>query len=201
MDTKIYLIILMMASSILFTACPKECISTTHAFECKVKYMPSDSLIKIGDTLWINSSFSCQGLLNTVIQKQEDYCGAIINSTFGVVTLKGDLNPAIDSFDFVNRKGQIITDPSINPNKIKQLYFANDNNQYELMVGIIAKKRGRYYCSVSEAIATRKNSGCEKATFNISIENTIKNLQMVTNFVGRDITEYERSHGYCFEVK
>ena len=190
-----------MLSSILFTACPKECISTTHSFVCKVRYTPSDSLIKVGDTLWINSSFSCKGLLNTVTQKQEDYCGSIINSTLGAVTLKGDLNPAIDSFDFVSRKGQIVTDPAINPNKIKQLYFANNNDQYELMIGVIAKKRGRYYFSVSEGIASRKNVGCEKAAFNISIENSIKNLQMVTNFIGRDISEYERIHGYCFEVK
>jgi hypothetical protein len=201
MDTKFWCLVLLIASSVVLTGCPKECISTAHSFDCKVSYSPNDSLIKIGDTVWINSSFSCQGLYNNATQKQEDYCETKINSTLGIFTLTTDFTPAVDSFDFVNVKGQIFTDGAIRPKEIKQIYFASNKNLYELKIGIIPKKRGRYYVPIGNGLGIRNNSQCEKSNFNISIENKLTHLQMLIDFKGKDITDYERIHGYCFEVR
>jgi hypothetical protein len=191
---------------VLFTACPfKECLEQSQTFEIKYRFSPPDSLLKVGDTLWLTSRFSCKALTNLVTKMPEDYCNATISSTFSIISMKSSSSiPAVDSFDFISVKGRILTaleTPS--PNQVKQINFNSDANQYELKVGLLCKRRGYYSFGINDGLGTigSKVEKCNQAGIISSIENTEQNLRIYQRFRVKPPTEYESTRIYCIQVR
>jgi hypothetical protein len=99
---------------VLFTACPlAECLEGNRVFDAsQYRFSPPDSLLKVGDTLWLTSRFSCKALTNLVTKMPEDYCGASVGSSLSILSMLSiSFKGAVDSFDFVSIKGRIFTHP------------------------------------------------------------------------------------------
>jgi hypothetical protein len=191
---------------ILFTACPKECINTSCTFEAKFYCSPQKKQYVIGDTLWLESTFSCKSLLNLLNGKYEAFCDAKnLGSTLGVLQLgkngTNEIYEVADSFNYINVKGQIYSaGTDFQKKSTKQISFEKIDTNYVFKCAIIPLKKGTYYLGIGNGIS---NSGsCEKASYSFTIGNTANNIDIYFTYKGStDISDYERPRGYWFEVK
>jgi hypothetical protein len=148
MDTKIVIpTIILLFCSILFSACPKECINLNRSFEAKFYYSPQKKLITLGDTLWLESTFSCKSLVNLATGKVEEFCGAKnLGTSLRIYRLEAsganELQSAVDSVNILNIKGKTYSAGTDYQNKyVKQIAFEQIDTNYIFKCAIIPLKR------------------------------------------------------------
>ncbi len=204
MATKNIFLTMLLASSLLLMGCPKECISTTNSYSKTLSFFPKDSVIKVGDTLWLSGKFSCDSIFNEATQKVDSYCDALIGSTLGITALQTEVTPAVDSFTYIESKGKCFSVADANPKTIKQLSFLYNNKTYEIRIGIVANKKGRYAVGVGNGLFTNKKDApeCQKASLNLKPENFDTHIYMLRDFLyPKPVADLDIEHGYCFIVK
>lgn len=204
MVIKLLAAILLTVMAIVFMGCPKECISTSHSFSKTVSFFPKDSILKMGDTLWLTSTFSCDSMLNEVTQKTEDYCDALINSTLSVQIFQVDIKSAVDSFTYIESKGKCLSVADADPKRVKNLYYLYENKKYEIKIGLVANKKGRYMLGVGNGLFTNKKDAaqCQKASLNLKIENFDTHIYILRDFLyPKPVTYSDIESIYCFIVK
>jgi hypothetical protein len=207
MDIKaITLVSLLLFSSILFSACPKESINLNRSFEAKFYYSPQKKQFTLGDTLWLESTFSCKSLVNLATGKVEEFCGAKnLGTTLHIYKLDttgtNGVIQAVDSVNILNVKGRTYSAGTDYQNKgVKQIAFEQIDTNYAVKCGIIPLKKGKYYLGVANGIS---NGGdCEKASYSFTVGNTENNVDIYLKHRGINvISDYELLRGYWFEVK
>jgi hypothetical protein len=190
--------------------CPKECINVTHSFTGKFSYSPEKKQYLIGDTLWLESTFSCKSQLNSETGKIEEFCGAKnLGTTLGITSLVhsglGGEQDAVDSFTFINIKGRIYSEGTDAQKKfVKQIRFEQIDTNYAFRCGIIPLKKGVYYLGIGNAINVNRGNSkdCEKAAYSFTVGNLNNNIDIYFTYKGNNqISDYERPRGYWFEVK
>jgi hypothetical protein len=192
---------------IVISGCPKPCIESNYSFAVHSQIIPDSDSIKVGDTIFLSSSFP------TILTDQStgqviDYNNSIdLGSTLGLVELVKGIYPGIDAvndFDYISISGMAYNDKSIaSPNKFQQLKYEQINGNYELKIGVIPKKNGTYYLGLGDGLSNgrNKNKSCEKASFNITFKNTNQHLNYFSEWSSSTIlSAYEQSHAYFFKV-
>lgn len=194
--------------AILISGCPKPCIEANYIFAVNSQIVPDLDSIGIGDTLYLTSSFS-SSFKDQITGARVEYSHAKnLNSTLGIgefVTGEVIPNDAVINFDYVSVKGKIYNDRNVpNPAGTQQLIYQEINGNFELKIGLIPKIKGIYGLGISDGLSTGRSNvkTCEKATFNISLNNTDQHFYIYKNIdSGHQVSDYEQKHAYYFIVK
>ncbi|HTJ47833.1 MAG TPA: hypothetical protein VL443_00155 [Cyclobacteriaceae bacterium] len=184
------------------TGCPSNCgssLDAKYSFSATSQFSPATDSIKFGDTLYLSSSIPFKlidGNTKTEINYKD---GSEIGSVLGIAELvKGENLPqdAVDKFDYTEVKGKIYNDKSIpNPNGTQQLTYQKNSDGYELLVGLIPKKKGIYVLGVRNGLSSTNK--CQSASFDITVSNADVHSYYYYNTLGIPL---EGQHGYCFKV-
>ena len=186
-----------------FAGCGHRCVEAQYYFSMEDTFLPEKDSISIGDTLWVTSSHSTT-FRDSISKTNIDFSNSQLGTPFEVLKFP-ETSPnvigAVNDFDYIIKVGSLTGNDNI-PNQNKGFSYKEINDQYTLSVGIVAKQKGIYGISLGDDISvTRKNKGCEKAFIQIINVNSNNHLYYYQNFrLGYQISEYERSHIYCFKV-
>jgi hypothetical protein len=191
------------------STCKKRinCSAKNYSFPANAKaYEDLDSII-INDTIWIEFDHSVI-FRDTLSGQNIEYSNAA-NLGFGLTFDKfvgGSVSnpgtiPAVSSFSILLLHGTALN--SLQPDRIKSFNFLELNGRYIFKIGIVAKEVGVFSVSISNAANVyRRNTECEKASFNITYSNTNQHLYFYEqNRPGYTPSQYEMTHMYCFKVK
>ena len=203
-----YVPIFLVLSSFLFATCKKnkgECIGNAYALKETWNVLPQKDSINIGDTLIFSSSFSNRPFdfnTNTNVNFSGD---ALVGTSFSIRIVKGynDLRPAIDSFSLFLLEGRY-NDNDLKPTQIKDIFWTESNNRYKIKIGIIARKKGDYSITISDAIGRLKKSNeCENGAGIILSNSNIKNNAYLSHpYYGLPyVPGTDSTHIFCIRVK
>lgn len=203
----IYISIALIAIILIICGCPKPCLEPNYSFAVTAQITPDLDSVKIGDTIFLVSSFPIN-LIDQVTGQNIDYRNSSgIGSDLIVIkilphdTLSHD---AVFDFDYISITGSIYNDKSIpDPNGVQQLRFQELMNTYDLKVGIIPKVKGNYIFSLADGLSNgrKKNKSCEKASFNFSITNTNQHFYLINQWIpGTVLDDYGKKRVYYFKV-
>jgi hypothetical protein len=204
---KVLVIVSMFIIIVAISGCPKPCIESNFSFNITSQFTPDKDSIHINDTLYLVSSFPTQ-LIDQSSGQLIDYSNSTgIGFTLSVSTLPiGDTlaKDAVFDFNYSSISGRIYNDRSIpRPDGVQQLGYTEINGSYILEVGLIPQKKGNYILGISDGLSNgrKKNGDCEKAAFNISINNTNQHLYFIQEWIPGDIlNDYGKMHVYYFKV-
>lgn len=196
--------LLLISSVSIFGSCHKPCDESDHRFSISNNFTEEKESINIGDTLWL-SCMTPTRIYDLNTQQVVDFKDA---ENFGsaltiadITKFHSDQRGAVDSFNFVASKGDIYTNPNLDPTGTKQLKFGRSDTTYVLKIGVIALKRGTYIFSISDVPDVFRNhkGKCGKATFEILNNNINKHLYLFENLWG-PLSIHDAAHSYCFKV-
>ncbi len=186
-----------------FNGCHKPCNLPNYTFLVNDHFTPEKDSIQIGDTLWLTCAIS-KTLVDINSQEKVNFPDA---QNLGTNLIISDISKfnlqrgAVDSFAYVQIRGNIYTDQTSNPHGAKQIGFEEDANYYLLEVGLVAIKMGTYILTVPDNpyVFRKGMTKCGTASFQILNSNTNKHLYLFENIWGQ-LSEYDSTHSYCFKV-
>lgn len=204
---KLFMLIILFVVTIINSGCPKPCIEANYSFSVNSQLIPDKDSIHIGDTIYLESSFS-QQLTEQSSGQIIDYNNSTgIGSALAVSKLPiGDTiaQDAVFDFDYVSISGRIYNDRSIpRPDGVQQLTYGETNGNYVLKVGLIAKKKGNYILGIGNGLSNgrKKSRNCEKASFNITLSNTDQHFYLIEKWYPNvTIGGYGKMRVYYFKV-
>jgi hypothetical protein len=184
-------------------SCGHHCVEAKYYFSMTESFSPEKDSISLGDTLWVASSHPTT-FLDSVTKAEIDFSNSQLGTPFEVLKFPdtaGNVIGAVNDFDFITKAGSLAGNDNI-PTQNKGFIYEEIDNHYILEIGIVAKQKGVYGISLGDDISvTRKNKGCEKANIKIENANSDNHLYYYQNFrPDYVISDYERTHIYCFKV-
>ncbi|MEO7044033.1 MAG: hypothetical protein ABI091_01910 [Ferruginibacter sp.] len=199
--------LILLSTLVINSGCPKPCIQSNLSFIVNSQFNPDNDSIHVGDTIYLESSFSTQ-LIDQSTGRIIDYSNSKgIGSTLAVSSLPiGDSisKDAVFDFDYISVNGKIYNDRSIpRPDGVQQVSYEETNGDYILKVGLIAKKKGNYILGIGDGLSNgRKNSNnCEKASFNNTLSNTDQHFYLIKNWYPNVVIGgYGKLRVYYFKV-
>ena len=199
-----------MAILMIFSTCTckkdiiRNCADNVYTFKMGASVYSDADSIQIGDTIWLEAS-TPTSVKDSLTGKIVDYSGAenmgiAVSLLLFVDNSIGNPNPiyALSNFDYIIKVGSLYTSDQYANNYL----FDETNGNYIFKIGVVANQTGLYSMSISDAINVyRKNDECTKASFSITYQQTNQHLYLYQNlYPGQQISEYERTHLYCFKV-
>jgi hypothetical protein len=186
-----------------FSGCGKNCKDASYQFKMDESFHPEKDSINIGDTLWLYSSHSTT-FTDITGNSQVDFSNSQIGANIEIVNFPDTSQEAVgavNNFDIVKINGNEVGNDNI-PTQNKSFYFEEINSYYVLKLGFIAKQKGIYAISLGNSIGiVQKKGTCEKAGIEIDNNNLNNHLYYYQNFrPGYQISDYEKTHIYCFKV-
>ncbi len=184
-----------------------ECIGPAeHSFQRKVLFEPEQLQYHIGDTILISSKFSCRGLLNTATGLTEDYCGLkSLSASISIRLLYHfpldsiDYIHALGNFDYINIEGE---KKSLN-RYASDINFQIKEDEYSVKIGIIPKVIGKYAVFISDSGPANLpgNERCDTGGFGFTNSNANSHFELIQEyFAGETVSDFDKTHNYCFEV-
>lgn len=192
---------------LLNTGCPKPCVEANYSFAGSLQLTPDVDSIRIGDTLFISTSFS-NSLTDQSTGSLINYSNANdIECTLSVAQLiSGDSIPkgAVAQFKYSSQLGSIYNSVNIpSPDLVQQIKYQQVGNNYQLRVGLIALNKGIYALGIGNGLSNTRNntSACEKANFNFSISGTNQHAYYFQKWRPDFVLSTDGlSKLYCFKV-
>lgn len=179
------------------------CMRSVYSFAVTAEWSPQREVYNIGDTIFINSSFS-KILLNNITNQNVDYSnstGISGNITFGWMDSVSHLvNNSFSHFEAIPIIGSV-TPISANPEKGVNANYT-ESALYNLKVGIKLKQKGLYVIGVTD-LACKGLTGqdCTNAGFNMTVTNSNKNLNLFQYALGYAPDALLQKSIYCFRVQ
>ena len=187
-------------------SCKKLCVPASYSFRinnCMIQ--PDKDSINIGDTLYFNSVFSTT-MINLTDGKNIDYSSADnMGDILGVGELIGQntISDAVKYFSYIPMVGKIYTDSSVDPFRVKQTSYSEENGYYILKFGIVPQKSGIYIFSIADMPDVVRK--CARSSiimqFSSSINNHLYYLKDIYYGGGPIIYSGDPTHTYSFKVK
>lgn len=198
------------ALTIILTSCPSPCIEAVYNFRVQVAITPALDSVKVGDTLFLKSSFPTT-LFDYQTKIQVDYSNArAIGGTLGLSDLfkidtlgSNSDSSTIKYFEYANIQGRIYNSKDVPIHwRVNQTEYVERNGQYQLLIGIIPQKRGIYGLGVSDALSNGREGvkNCEKANFEVAVTNPDKHLYLYEQALGRQINGFDSRQSFFFKV-
>ncbi len=202
-------ILLGAALILLLSGCPSVCPDTVYNFAITASILPNTDSVRVGDTLLLRSSFSTQ-LRDLQTNKLVDYSNATaISSNLFVDEIlpnagadSSALRYAVASFTFIRKQGQVYTDPSAGPQRVKQLTYQQNGSNYELAASVIPLKKGLFLLSVTDGFSSSRNGSrdCNRAAFQITLLSNKQKLPYVETAFNRPLNRNDSLHFYVVKV-
>lgn len=187
-----------------FAGCHKPCDEPNYTFNVSDFFTPEKDSIRIGDTLWLQSSIlKLQKDINT--QKEISFSNAENLGTTLIISdvgkFRNSLRGAVDSFSFFKINGNIFTASNTDINGVKQITYKETTASYELKVGLVALKAGIYIFTVTDnpSVFRKGKTKCGLGAFEILNQNPNKHLYLFEDLLG-PLSSYDRNHSYCLKV-
>ena len=186
------------------SACHKLCVANHYIFNidnCIIQ--PDKDNINVGDTLFFTSITSTT-MVNQSDGRSINYSSADnLGSVLGVAELIGtnSSNDAVNSFLYIPMKGRIYTDPTLSPNRVKQLNYIEESGYYKLSFAVVAQRKGVYGLSIADMPDVVRN--CDRSVIAMKIsENVDSHLHYLRDiyYGGGPINSLDSTHAYCFKV-
>lgn len=205
----IWLLLLLSGSSVfLLTGCPGECISTTYSFQATALVSPQKEFLKVGDTLWVESSTSTT-FHDASSGNDVDFSHAEnVGSGLRISQLVADTNTLVDAvqdFDLTMIHGAVSPPHNLYPNRARDFLYEEKDGKYQFKVQMICRKQGIYNLAISSAANVyRKTSGsCGRADIFITFSNPDKHLHYLQELYYKDqpIDEISKTNCYGFVVQ
>lgn len=209
MDIDLKLIFIAATIIIATSSCGKlrlNCANTVFSFQTGIRAYPDKDSIRIGDTIWFESSIPVS-LVDLATKQLIDYSGAANLGTAisvdrfigGSVSDPGSA-PALSNFNYILSNGTPVVGSF--PDRVGEYLFVEKNKQYIFKIGVIAKKKGTYILGIGNSKNVYRNSDkCTKATYFINFESTNQHLYLYQkNRPGYIIEGLELTNAYCFKV-
>ena len=192
---------------IINSGCPKPCVEANYTFAVNTRIYPDLDSIRVNDTVYISSTFPTR-LSNQTNGSIIDYSNANdIESTISIAQLiTGDSIPkgAVVDFNYISELGMIYNSTSIpSPELVQQLRYVQVGNNYQLMVGLIPKRKGVFALGIGNGLSNSRSSSssCEKANFLFTISSTSQHIYYYQKWrPGFELTAAGISKLYCFKV-
>lgn len=203
---KVFVLGLVIGFGILnITGCGKTCVEATYNFTMTEQFNPETDSIKVGDTLWVVSSHSTT-FKDISTSNDIDYSNSkvnlnmrLLNFTDSTIVASGNIG-AFPDFNTVIVEGTAVGNDNL-PDQNEGVYFEESDNQFLLKVAFRPKQKGIYAISLGDAVAERRNHGCELAYINVANSNNDNHLFYYQDSrPGYQISGYESTHLYCFKV-
>jgi len=180
-----------------------NCNDVDYSFLAGMKVTPDRDSVNIGDTIWLELS-TPKIFTDNNTNQQVEFAGAInLGTDINFDKLLGNHNVSFcaSCFDLIPVKGTFINDNFV-PERNKDYRFLEEADKYAFKLAIIPKQRGTYSISIGDASGVyTPNKKCVKASFKYSFQNTNQHLYLYQqNRPGYQISDYERTHMYCFKV-
>ena len=186
--------------------CKKNCQEISYTFSSGVVVIPDYDSLVINDTFWIRANIPTQ-LIDLNTNSNVNFSNAsnlsvvikAIKFIGGSTSNPGSIEANSD-FNFKLTEGQVL--PNSRLGVIAEIKPYEESGFYRFSVGIIPKSRGTFALGIDDARNVLKNgSNCENAFFGIVFLNTNQHLYLYQqNRPGYQISDYERTHMYCFKV-
>lgn len=183
--------------------CGKNCKDAKYSFSMEEFFSPKKDSISVGDTLWVTSSHSTtfQDLINN---QHIDFSNSQIGTNIRILSFSDTsktVTGSVNDFGIIIIYGNEVSNDNI-PSENKGFIYEEINGSYMLKLGFIGSKKGIYSISLGNSIGiVQRKRGCEKASIEIENANVNKHLYYYQDFrPGYQISEYERTHMYCFKV-
>ena len=141
-------ILLAIASSTMFTQCPKDYpyVPYEHWFKATASFTPYQLTYKVGDTIWINVNLPGKQLYDTITKKTIFYDSATFNSFASVQLLYN--NPFITDgpfASFVFPENVVASTSNYNGYTAANVSFGcSPSPDYSLKLGIVLIKKGAF---------------------------------------------------------
>lgn len=190
---------------IFIQSCKRPCVESSYQFKMTEIFTPQSDSMKVGDTLYLQSNHSIYFTDDFQPNAEPvNFGGSFLGANIRMLEFPDsatDVVGAVPSFRILITNGSEIGNDNL-PSENKGFYYQELNSQFVLKVSFVALKKGIYAISVidTKAITDGKNS-CIKAGFeikNVNSDNHIYYYQSWRpNYI---ISEYERTHMYCFKV-
>lgn len=184
--------------------CGRGCVEAQYNFRMQEVFYPEKDSISLGDTVFMESSHSTS-FTDSLTNKLIDFSGSDIGGSLELLRLpdtSATVVGGMNDFNILILNGTAIGNDYI-PEQNKQLLFQESNNNYVLKLGFIAKQKGVYLVALGNSMGIiKKKGGCEKANILLTNANTDNHLFFYENWLHSNlISEYEKTHIYCFKVK
>ena len=200
--TYTFIVLILMATM----SCHKLCVPRKFNFSGGVaSVLPGKDSIRVGDTLWFNSSLPVN---YKYLDNNSDSVAYNLSNATNVITdihftsIIGIQNAigGVDSFSSVlPTKGNVQKNP-LAPTFAKTISYTQENNSYNFSFGIIALKKGIYCLTIIDIYQAMKN--CDKISVDIVTNNMDNHLHYLKDiyYGGGTIDPIDSTHSYCFKV-
>lgn len=183
----------------------KPCLTTAYNFAVTSEWTPQKEVYKLGDTIYLNSSFP-KTLIDLTGNYNVDYSNSIgIGGDISIAyldTITHQALPARDSFIVLSITGNFIERLS-NKNSGINFSYVESSANYQFKGGFVCKKKGIYGIGVDNlASQGLKGKNCTNASLGMSITNTDKHLYLHQYALGVNPNDaFLQQHGYDFRVQ
>jgi hypothetical protein len=183
----------------------RPCTNGGYAFAVTSEWNPQREIYNIGDTIFLNSSFS-KSLLDLIGNFNVDYSNA--KSIGGNITcfeldsVQHQVVGAVSKFIFVQTTGSVVDNPQL-PLEKRNIFYQELNNSYNFKIGIIPKNKGLYAIFISNLNSQGIiGKNCTNADFANTLTNTNKNINLFQYAMNRlPASQFEIDRIYCFRVQ
>ena len=178
-----------------------DCANTVYSFEAKARIINAADSVNIGDTIWLEITCPVSQIDLATGQRVEYRNAGNFGTAIGLGELVSPTMPvyAANDFNYVLKKGVSVNNPDVT--SIREYSFAESSTMYELLLGMVPKRKGVFSISLSNAANVyRNNDKCTKASYAIYYANTDKHLYYIKQIFGTEPDGGARAT-YCVKVK
>lgn len=183
----------------------RPCTNGAYAFAVTSEWNNQREIYTIGDTIFLNSSFS-KNLTDLIGNFNVDYSGAksIDGNLFihEMDSVQHIILDAVQKFTFIQQIGTV-SNNSQQPSRIKDMKYLESSNAYTFKMGIIPKNKGLYAIFISNLNSQGIiGKNCTNADFADTLTNSNKNINLFQYAMNRPpASQYEIDRIYCFRVQ
>jgi hypothetical protein len=177
-----------------------------YSFRITSEWVPQKQTYKVGDTLYLKSSFPTMLTDQINTSMIIDYSNAVgIGGSYIFYELDSvnrKVNGAVSKFDFLVVDGSI-ANGIIVPDEQKVISYRELNGTYSFQLKVIPKDKGIFTFFISD-LSSRgiRGKNCTNAGFSNTLVNTNKNIHLFEHAMGRSpASQYETERIYCFRVE
>ena len=177
---------------------------TVYSFAVTAEFTLQREVYNLGDTVFLASSFP-KTLIDDISNQSINYSNslAIAGNIRGIYmdTITRSISYNLSAFELVNFIGTY-TFISNSQNEGLNMFYKENNNNYEIKIGFKCLKKGLYYLGITD-LASKGIIGkdCTNAGFNMTVSNSNKNINLFQYALGYTPDALLQKSIYCFRVQ
>lgn len=183
----------------------KPCPNASYSFSVTSEWSPQQEVYNIGDTIYLNSTFS-KSLLDAISGQTINYSNSVgiggAAAFYELDTVAHQPIGGTSKFEFYSDVGVIGNDVTI-PSQSKSILYKELSSTYALKIKIVAKQKGIYAFFIPDLkSAGLSGKNCSNAGFTNILTNPTRGLNLFQYAMNRPpASQFEIDRIYCFRVQ